>query len=118
MGPRQPWHDLHCKIEGPAAYDVLINFEQRWRKASKWSQLGKRVQRIAHWKDDALLKIGRISWFLSPTPSIPNDDPKLWVREENDPENWNVQVKLYYWLCMDGVYNLTEVEKVVFIFKL
>lgn len=30
--PRQPWHDLHCKIEGPAAYDVLKNFEQRWKK--------------------------------------------------------------------------------------
>nr|CAB3456248.1 unnamed protein product [Digitaria exilis] len=36
LGPRQPWHDLHCKIEGPAAYDILTNFEQRWRKSAKW----------------------------------------------------------------------------------
>ncbi|XP_058097277.1 phospholipase D delta-like isoform X2 [Magnolia sinica] len=36
--PRQPWHDLHCKIEGPAAYDVMTNFEQRWRKATKWRE--------------------------------------------------------------------------------
>ncbi|CAL4991348.1 unnamed protein product [Urochloa decumbens] len=28
-GPREPWHDIHCKIEGPAAWDVLHNFEQR-----------------------------------------------------------------------------------------
>ncbi|KAL1065894.1 hypothetical protein V6Z11_D12G027900 [Gossypium hirsutum] len=35
-GPRQPWHDQHCKVEGPAAYDILTNFEQRWRKVSKW----------------------------------------------------------------------------------
>ncbi|KAM7260475.1 hypothetical protein ACFE04_016216 [Oxalis oulophora] len=30
-GPREPWHDIHCKIEGPAAFDVMKNFEQRWR---------------------------------------------------------------------------------------
>ncbi|KAI3713377.1 hypothetical protein L1987_71954 [Smallanthus sonchifolius] len=26
---REPWHDLHCRIEGPAAYDVLKNFEEQ-----------------------------------------------------------------------------------------
>ncbi|KAK6782799.1 hypothetical protein RDI58_020595 [Solanum bulbocastanum] len=31
-GPREPWHDIHCRIGGPAAWDVLYNFEQRWRK--------------------------------------------------------------------------------------
>uniref|UniRef100_A0A0A8YCL6 Phospholipase D n=1 Tax=Arundo donax TaxID=35708 RepID=A0A0A8YCL6_ARUDO len=31
-GPREPWHDIHCRLEGPAAWDVLENFEQRWRK--------------------------------------------------------------------------------------
>uniref|UniRef100_A0A0D9XDU2 Phospholipase D n=1 Tax=Leersia perrieri TaxID=77586 RepID=A0A0D9XDU2_9ORYZ len=33
-GPREPWHDVHCRLEGPAAWDVLTNFEQRWRKQS------------------------------------------------------------------------------------
>ncbi|KAL2250030.1 phospholipase D delta [Sesamum indicum] len=90
--PRQPWHDLHCKIEGPAAYDVLTNFEQRWRKATKWSELGQRFKRISHWHDDALLKIERISWIISPSDTIPGDHPSLWVSEEDDPENWHVQV--------------------------
>ncbi|KAG9151543.1 hypothetical protein Leryth_019748 [Lithospermum erythrorhizon] len=53
--PRQPWHELHCRIEGPAAYDVLTNFEQRWKKAAKWSELGRRFK--SYWHDDALLKI-------------------------------------------------------------
>ncbi|XP_004501331.1 phospholipase D alpha 1-like isoform X2 [Cicer arietinum] len=35
-GPREPWHDIHCKLEGPIAWDVLCNFEQRWEK-----QVGK-----------------------------------------------------------------------------
>ncbi|KAK6939014.1 Phospholipase D-like domain [Dillenia turbinata] len=91
-GPRQPWHDLHCKIEGPAAYDVLANFEQRWNKARKWSELGRHFKRISHWHDDALLRIERISWILSPSLSTPSDDPSLWVSREDNPENWHVQV--------------------------
>lgn len=92
MGPRQPWHDLHCKIEGPAAYDVLTNFEQRWRKASKWSEFGRSFKRSTPWRDDSLIKLERISWINGPSPSVPSDDPKLWVSKEDDPENWHVQV--------------------------
>ncbi|KAF0910719.1 hypothetical protein E2562_004710 [Oryza meyeriana var. granulata] len=88
-GPRQPWHDLHCRIDGPAAYDVLKNFEQRWRKATKWRE---RFRRVSHWKDDALIKLERISWILSPSPTVPNDDISLQVTKEDDPENWHVQV--------------------------
>ncbi|KAK4348966.1 hypothetical protein RND71_031721 [Anisodus tanguticus] len=91
-GPRQPWHDLHCKIEGPGAYDVLTNFEQRWRKATKWSEFGRRLKKISHWHDDALIKIERICWITSPSSSVPNDDESLWVSNEEDPENWHVQV--------------------------
>ncbi|KAG0544686.1 hypothetical protein BDA96_02G297600 [Sorghum bicolor] len=88
-GPRQPWHDLHCRIDGPAAYDVLLNFEQRWRKATKWRD---RFRRVSHWKDDALIKLERISWILSPSPNVPNDHPSLWVSKEEDHEKWHVQV--------------------------
>ncbi|KAF8410362.1 hypothetical protein HHK36_002890 [Tetracentron sinense] len=94
-GPRQPWHDLHCRIEGPAAYDVLKNFEQRWKKARKWSEFGQCFKSITHWHDDALLKLERISWILSPpqdSSSVPNRDPISWVSNEEDPENWHVQV--------------------------
>ncbi|KAG5030525.1 hypothetical protein JHK85_014507 [Glycine max] len=91
-GPRQPWHDLHCKIEGPAAYDILTNFEQRWRKATKWSELGRKLKRVSHWNDDSLIKLERIFWILSPSESTPVDDPELWVSKEDDPENWHVQV--------------------------
>jgi len=26
-GPREPWHDIHSRLEGPIAWDVLYNFE-------------------------------------------------------------------------------------------
>ncbi|XP_068649656.1 phospholipase D gamma 1-like [Aristolochia californica] len=79
--PREPWHDLHCKIDGPAAYDVLTNFEDRWRKASKPRGI-KKLKPSAY--DDALLTIERI-------PDIVGmfDAPYL---RENDPESWHVQV--------------------------
>lgn len=90
-GPRQPWHDLHCKIEGPAAYDVLKNFEQRWHMANKlW--VFKNQKWKSQWKDDSLIKLERISWILSPSATIPDDDPSLWVSSENDSESWDVQI--------------------------
>jgi len=30
QGPREPWHDIHSKVEGSIAYDVFENFSERW----------------------------------------------------------------------------------------
>ncbi|KAG8080868.1 hypothetical protein GUJ93_ZPchr0007g3550 [Zizania palustris] len=84
-GPRQPWHDLHCKIEGPAAYDILTNFEQRWRKSVKWKVS---VRRAVSWHHDTLVKIDRMSWIVSPSA----DELNAHVCDQNDPENWHVQI--------------------------
>lgn len=73
-------------------YDILTNFEQRWRKAARWSELGKKIKRVSYWQDDSLIKLERISWILSPSESVPNDHPDLWISKEDDPQNWNVQV--------------------------
>ena len=81
--PREPWHDLHSKIDGPAAYDVLTNFEERWLKASK----PQGIKKLKRSYDDALLRIDRISDIVSAS-----DAPSL---SENDPESWHIQVILY-----------------------
>ncbi|KAI9107264.1 hypothetical protein K1719_021652 [Acacia pycnantha] len=88
-GPREPWHDLHCKVEGPAAYDILTNFEQRWRKAKKWRNL--RLNKVTNWNDDALLRLDRISWIATPAIGV-DKDTSVYVTQEKDPESWNVQV--------------------------
>merc|ERR1711936_292710 len=31
-GPRQPWQDIHSKLQGKVASDVLKNFVERWNK--------------------------------------------------------------------------------------
>ncbi|XP_044499628.1 phospholipase D delta-like [Mangifera indica] len=98
--PRQPWHDLHCRIDGPAAYDVLINFEQRWRKATRWTEFTLKCKKVSRWHDDSLIKIGRISWILSPplsvandgTTVVPMDDRLVQVSNEENPETWNAQI--------------------------
>ncbi|KAK1322925.1 Phospholipase D delta [Acorus calamus] len=86
-------HDLHCKIEGPAAYDILTNFEQCWRKATKWRDF--RFRKVMHWHNDALIKLDRISWILTPSSLDHNDDENVHVTDEKDPENWHVQVYGY-----------------------
>ncbi|KAD5316780.1 hypothetical protein E3N88_16726 [Mikania micrantha] len=77
--PREPWHDLHCRIEGPAAYDVLQNFEERWSRASKPSGLSK-ITKFS----DVLLRLDRIPEILGVTDAR--------YTSEKDPEGWHVQV--------------------------
>ncbi|ERN03744.1 phospholipase D alpha 1 [Amborella trichopoda] len=67
-GPREPWHDIHSRVEGPIAWDVLYNFEQRWRK-----QGGK----------DLLVQLRDLSDIIIP-PSP--------VMFPEDRETWNVQL--------------------------
>ncbi|GAB2268145.1 Phospholipase D [Dionaea muscipula] len=66
-GPREPWHDIHSRLEGPIAWDVLFNFEQRWRK-----QGGK----------DILLPLRELDDVIAPSP----------VTFREDPETWHVQL--------------------------
>ncbi|KAJ3680471.1 hypothetical protein LUZ60_016749 [Juncus effusus] len=93
-GPRQPWHDLHCRIEGPAAFDVLTNFEQRWKKATRHKINFFGMFKETSWRDDSLLKIDRISWIDSPSATCKDSygDKNVWVKSENDSDTWHVQV--------------------------
>lgn len=79
--PREPWHDLHSRIDGPAAYDILTNFEERWLKASK--RHGLKKMKTSH--DDSLLKLERIPDILKME--------EVSSLHQNDPEDWHVQVK-------------------------
>lgn len=74
---------MHSRIDGPAAYDVLRNFEERWLKASKHHGIKKLKS-----QDDKLLKIERI-------PEIVGIDDSLYMND-NDPETWHVQVNFVY----------------------
>lgn len=71
---------MHSKIDGPAAYDIMTNFEERWLKASKPHGLKK----LKTSYDDALLRIERVPEILGI-----NDQPSV---NEQDPEGWHVQV--------------------------
>ncbi|XP_042518683.1 phospholipase D alpha 1-like [Macadamia integrifolia] len=67
-GPREPWHDIHCRLEGPIAWDVLYNFEQRW-----WKQGGKNILLQLQDLEDII---------ITPSP----------VMFTEDHETWNVQL--------------------------
>ncbi|KAK4274434.1 hypothetical protein QN277_017654 [Acacia crassicarpa] len=67
-GPREPWHDIHCKLEGPVAWDVLFNFQQRWEK-----QVGKRFLLPSRLLDQILV-------------------PQFNTETGNDRDAWTVQL--------------------------
>ncbi|CAI9113994.1 OLC1v1037458C4 [Oldenlandia corymbosa var. corymbosa] len=67
-GPREPWHDIHSRLEGPIAWDVLFNFEQRWRK-----QGGK----------DLLVNLRELDEVIIPPSPVMFPD---------DEESWHVQL--------------------------
>ncbi|XP_024453141.2 phospholipase D alpha 1 isoform X2 [Populus trichocarpa] len=63
-GPREPWHDIHSRLEGPIAWDVLFNFEQRWKK-----QGGK----------DLLVQLRELEdVIIPPSPAMFPDDHETW----------------------------------------
>ncbi len=33
--PRMPWHDIHSRVEGPAVYDLSMNFVRRWNATAQ-----------------------------------------------------------------------------------
>ncbi|XP_057434472.1 phospholipase D alpha 1-like [Lotus japonicus] len=68
-GPREPWHDIHCKLEGPIAFDVLCNFEQRWDK-----------------------QVGRKQFLLSSSFFDKYLVDKSTAVERDENEKWNVQL--------------------------
>ncbi|EXB88210.1 Phospholipase D alpha 1 [Morus notabilis] len=86
-GPREPWHDIHCRLEGPVAWDVLYNFEQRWKR-----QVGNKF----------LIPLNKLDQILiHPTPNT--------TSSSDDTENWYVQL----FRSIDGgaVYGFPENHK-------
>ena len=68
-GPRQPWHDCHAKVEGPATLDIMQNFEERWTK-----QAEERFTRLYTLSED--------EFILNADASLP----------ENEGGHWNLQL--------------------------
>ncbi len=33
--PRMPWHDVHCRIQGPAVFELSMNFVRRWNGTAR-----------------------------------------------------------------------------------
>eukprot|EP00127_Corallochytrium_limacisporum_P003247 Clim_evm96s147 gene=Clim_evmTU96s147 len=69
VGPRQPWHDIHSRVEGQAARDIMINFEERWHKQVK----------LLHHRD--LVHLTHVKNLIQPAKDI-----------HHNQEEWAVQI--------------------------
>lgn len=88
-GPRQPWHDIHCKLEGPVAWDVYHNFIQRWKgQAREYRQ--KQLLDLEKPKHNGRLYVPDIARGVK-TEDI--GDPSSQVGDpQKFEETWNVQI--------------------------
>jgi len=83
-GPRQPWHDIHAKIEGCGALQVLSNFKERFMRQSE--ECAARF-----------LPITEDEFDLAPEPEVESED-----------DLWNFQ--LFRSITLDSV--IFDFEKV------
>ncbi len=65
QGPREPWRDIHSKVEGPVAHDLFVNFFERWNKQ------GKKEGNL-HPIDQTRIDVN------APAPLANNDPQKAW----------------------------------------
>eukprot|EP00878_Enallax_costatus_P026488 GHUV01028427.1.p1 GENE.GHUV01028427.1~~GHUV01028427.1.p1 ORF type:complete len:586 (+),score=168.14 GHUV01028427.1:193-1950(+) len=102
---REPWHDIHARVEGQVAIDICLNFMERWVK-----QAGKRHRpKMRHLDDHHDLqlpqgfeaftsKAGLLKSTVSPefldekVHMIKRSDSALAVRDLPAPESWAVQL--------------------------
>ena len=67
-GPRQPWHDIHAKVEGPIALDIKQNFEERWLHLSPNN-------------DVTLVEITEDKYALDAVANIPEHEGGPWTMQ-------------------------------------
>ncbi|CAL5006834.1 unnamed protein product [Urochloa decumbens] len=95
-GPRQPWHDLHCRLDGPAADDVLRNLQQRWSKLDKATKLWEMLGKATYWREGDLLNLDRIPGSSS-SDLLMDDDAG-----DRQGRGWHAQAQ-YHLLCKKHV---------------
>ena len=72
VGPREPWHDCHSKVEGSSALDIMKNFEERW-----YRQAHTRVTQLYHMDEKDFVDPNTYSGFTTP---------------ENEGGSWDLQI--------------------------
>ncbi|KAF2357654.1 C2 domain [Trinorchestia longiramus] len=79
-GPRQPWHDIHSQIIGPAVNDILDNFRERWLKQAHLGDFNldfRDVKEVYYYDEDD-------QWDVQIFRSICEDSLTF---KTSDPEN-------------------------------
>ncbi|KAK4765641.1 hypothetical protein SAY86_026731 [Trapa natans] len=77
-GPREPWHDIHSRLEGPIAWDVLYNFEQRWRKQGGKDLLVQLRELDDPENEHCVIRVNQIAdkyWDLYSSEALDHDLP-------------------------------------------
>nr|XP_045582161.1 phospholipase D beta 2-like [Procambarus clarkii] len=94
LGPREPWHDVHARLTGPAAVDLLRNFEECWRK-----QAPKKVHLLVQTYEEDILfapqkgnQHDKVSWQMQVVRSIDGNSAVFSSGRVGVLDSWGGQV--------------------------
>jgi len=85
--PREPWHDIHGQIVGPAAWDVVREFVGRWNVDPDNSAQGDTNDKAIEAVNDKFLSL-----FKGKPDGVPNDKQFVQQFEPRKKSPWAAQV--------------------------
>jgi phosphatidylserine/phosphatidylglycerophosphate/cardiolipin synthase-like enzyme len=83
--PRQPWHDVHAKLDGPSAWDYLREFVGRWLAATDGAAADNPI-----WK--TYLSLLDREKFLPMETGLPGGKWSVQVCRSLERDHWSVKV--------------------------
>lgn len=90
--PEHFWHDVQCKVEGPAVQFVLDNFHARWNHGVLYKDIKRNETVKSRYQRDGLW-FSRKEYTEVSYGGVPDDDPHVFERIELDPQTYQDRMR-------------------------
>jgi phospholipase D1/2 len=109
--PRQPWHDIHCQVVGPTAWDLVREFVGRWNldptlTPTKGDKSDAAITQVDNLFTSLFAKTGDVFNFVLPFEP-PTGPWAAQVYRSIVKEHWGSKTKIVSPMLPDGEFQWT-----------